>query len=234
MNITPRSKDNHQRPEPIIVAPLPTLSKKSHTNVRRQIITFDDDDDEDVISSASSSGSVPKSLSGMCLKYKEEPTVSNSKQEYKLPKIEQNETVHSDQSCVDIYAAPESPSLVKFVDTSNGDPYIDIMKICFPADPNPTVVEGNNVIGSEEEDLLANAERETDTTSSDMLLADNIVENTTNITTSTSNESSLHSSMNSVKSNDYNVAILRDQLLRDAMDRCQLLESRVAELSLYV
>lgn len=212
MNITPRSKEN-QRPEPIIVAPLPAVLEKRISAVRRKIITFDDDEDAPSISSASSSGSVPKSLSGMCLKYEEQST--NKRQEL-VNEIRRQENLKLEKEekeqveAISIYQVPESPSQVKFVDNKE-DPFNDIMQMCFPADDINI-----NEHEQQKKDILLPTEYND--------VHDVSAANTTTTTSSSSNNSSLRSSMNSVRSNTEIIAILREQI--------SSLESRVAELSL--
>lgn len=222
MNVTPRQIDT--RPEPIIVAPHP-ISRSAHStqhkvtaSVRRQIISFDDDDPSvSSASSASDSFVPPKSLSSMCLKFEEQAKSSSLQQD----QASVHNKLHppSNDGINDVYQQPESPSLIEiFNDTG-------VSKL-----PDDDMFFSTN-------------DGDVPTASITIPLADNVLEHGASAIVERNNESSstsigtskdhsMHSSMSSI--NDAvveNVSVLKE-CLREALERCSILEGRVAELSL--
>lgn len=221
MNVTPRQIDT--RPEPIIVAPHPisrsaqSTQHKVTASVKRQIISFDDE--EPSVSSASSASDSfvpPKSLSSMCLKFDEQATGSSLQQvQASLHMQPQPKTT---DGISDVYRLPESPSLIEiFNDTGVNKLPDDIMFFSsIDGDVPPdsmTIPLTDNVLDHGAGGI---AEHNSESSSTSI---------------STSKDHSMHSSMSSVNNAVENVADLK-ACLREAIERCSLLEGRVAELSL--
>lgn len=222
MNVTPRQIDT--RPEPIIVAPHP-VSRSVHstqhkvtTSLKRQIISFDDD--EPSVSSASSASDSfvpPKSLSSMCLKFDKKAKANTLQQD--LASVHNNKPHPPNTNDInDVYQQPESPSLIEiFNDTGVEKQKDDITFFStidgdVPPDSMPIPLT-NNLL---DDGVSPTVERNNESSSTSI---------------STSKEHSMHSSMSSVNNSVENVSVLKE-CLRDAIERCSMLEGRVAELSL--
>lgn len=221
MNVSPRQIDT--RPEPIIVAPHP-VSRSAHStqhkltaNVKRQIISFDDD--EPSVSSASSASDSfvpPKSLSSMCLKYDEQARASSLHHDH--ASVHNKQHTPSTNGINDVYHQPESPSLIEIFNDAgvNNLPEDNMFFTASDGDVQPdsmTIPLTDNVI-----DHGAGAVVELNNRSSSTSI-------------STSKDHSMHSSMSSVNNVVEDVSVLKE-CLREAIERCSMLEGRVAELSL--
>lgn len=193
LNVTSRLKETRQ--EPVIAVPIPKNNIPRKTK-NRQIINFDDNEPNTSVAS-SSSGSVPKSLSDMCLRIEQRPNTHS-----KPTSIIEPSTITSPP------IQPESPSSITMYEPS-------IAPIQF------------NYQHEYSEDI--------ETPQSDSGMADDNFK-ITDSSTSTSNSNvpskhtSLNSSVSSIKSME-DVAIIKARL-RETIDRCAMLENRIAELSL--
>lgn len=191
------------RQEPVIAVPIPKNNFPRKTK-NRQIINFDDNEPNTSLAS-SSSGSVPKSLSDMCLRNEKTTTpIVHSELPYKTS-ITEPSTITS------LPIQPESPSSIQMYEpTTTSMPF--------------------NYQHEYSDDI--------ETPQSDSGMADDNYKITDSSTTSTSTSNvpskhtSLNSSISSIKSIE-DVAVIKARL-RETIDRCAMLENRIAELSLYV
>lgn len=193
------SRLKETRQEPVIAVPIPKNNFPRKTK-NRQIINFDDNEPNTSLAS-SSSGSVPKSLSDMCLRIEQRP----------ITQLEPFKTSFTEPSTItSLPIQPESPSLIKIYE------------------PTKAPIQFNYQHQYSEE-------METPQSDSGMV-DDNFKITDSSTSTSTSNDPSKHTSLNSsissIKSIE-DVAIIKARL-RETIDRCAMLENRIAELSLYV
>lgn len=184
------------RQEPVIAVPIPKNNIPRKTK-NRQIINFDDNEPNTSLAS-SSSGSVPKSLSDMCLRTEQRP-----KTHFQPTSIIEPSTI----TCLPI--RPESPSSIKLY-----------------GEPSTAPIQFN---------YQHEYSEDIETPQSDSGMADDNFKITDSSTlTSTSNVPSKHTSLNSsissIKSIE-EVTIIKARL-RETIDRCAMLENRIAELSL--
>lgn len=207
--------------EPIISTPHPAEAPvRLSKSTKRKIISFDNDDDTvtSVSPAMSACGSMPKSLSSMCLKYSETLSAGDTF----LPGNDPNEPYPvastTNQSVVaddHIYLRPESPSAIKIVDQpmTSSSMLQQLLYECNTASATP-------------DDAIAKSQSDSG------LTEDTFGSSTVNTSSSRSSKhSSMHSSMESVKSSGADTAELKLRL-QETLDRCQMLENRVAELSL--
>lgn len=207
--------------EPIISTPHPADAPvRPSKSTKRKIISFDNDDETASVSPAMSAcGSMPKSLSSMCLKYSE-----TSSGGVLLPGNDPNEpypvasTTNQLVTAVDdVYLRPESPSAIKIIEQpmTSSTMLQQLLYECNAAGD-----------GDGTDDTIAKSQ-------SDSGLTEETFGSSTRNTSSTrsSKHSSMHSSMESVKSSSADTAELKLRL-QETLDRCQMLENRVAELSL--
>lgn len=195
LNVTSRLKEIRQ--EPVIAVPIPKNNFPRKTK-NRQIINFDDNEPNTSLAS-SSSGSVPKSLSNMCLRNEQTPITH-------LEPFNTSNTVPTTMTSLPV--RPESPSSIKMYGPS-------IAPIQF------------NYQHEYSEDV--------ETPQSDSGMADDNFKITDSSTsTSTSNVPSKHTSLNSSISSIKSIEDVADikARLRETIDRCAMLENRIAELSL--
>lgn len=200
MNVSSRLKETRQ--EPVIAVPIPKNNFPRKTK-NRQIINFDDNEPTTSLAS-SSSGSVPKSLSDMCLRIEQRPIIQL--EPFKT-------TITEPSTIISLPIQPESPSSIKMYEPSR----------------TPNQFAYQHQYSEDIEDI------ETPQSDSGMI-DDNYKITDSSTSTSTSNVPSKHTSLNSsissIKSIE-DVAIIKARL-RETIDRCAMLENRIAELSLYV
>lgn len=220
LNVVP-ALTKHQRTEPMIVVPRPSLAKSTAAH-RRHLVSFDEPADEESssISSVSSATSAPKSLSSKCLKYPSSvAAVINSATESSFPvKIEALPSINRQSS---VTVAAELPSVIQY-ETNHR-----------------TSVTSTHTSSSGELDTTQDESIEfgvgNDFYSSDVFAIeddfnDNLPEAQTT-SESASTRSSISCSMAKQQQQIDDAAKLRDQL-NYMVDRCAQLENRVAELSL--
>lgn len=199
LNVSTRLKEARQ--EPVIAVPIPKNHIPRKTK-NRQIINFDDN--EPGTSVPSSSGSVPKSLSDLCLRIDHRPKPQAEPIQTQQPSAEPS-TITSQS------IRPESPSSI----------------LMYEPEPITTPIQF-----SYQHEYIEGIE----TPQSDSGMADDNYKliNDSSISTSTSNVPSKHTSLNSsissIKSIE-DVTIIKARL-RETIDRCAMLENRIAELSL--
>ncbi|XP_037028176.1 sorting nexin-29 [Bradysia coprophila] len=196
LNVSSRLKETRQ--EPVIAVPIPKNNIPRKTK-NRQIINFDDNEPNTSLAS-SSSGSVPKSMSDLCLRIDQRP--KKHMEPIKTAIIEPSSTVTSPP------IQPESPSCITMYE------------------PSPAPIQFN---------YQHEYSEDIETPQSDSGMADDNFKITDSSTsTSTSNVASKHTSLNSsissIKSME-DVAVIKARL-RETIDRCTMLENRIAELSL--
>lgn len=220
------------RTEPIISTPHPaepstssSSSLRTAKSTKRKIISFDNDNDDEAISAC---GSMPKSLSSMCLKFSDNQSTNPNGY---LPGNDPNElypnaatsSLSSKNNLLneDIYVgAPESPSLIQMI----------------PPQQQMSTSSLHDLIAKHNFDSFHDfmmAKSQSDSGLNEETFGSSTV-NTSSSVQSSSKRSSMHSSMESVKSLQQDDSAELKIRLQESLDRCSMLENRVAELSLYV
>lgn len=213
------------RNEPIISTPHPAEPSSSPLerpikSTKRKIISFDNDMDDEPISAC---GSMPKSLSSMCLKFSDNQTTiasgylagNNSNAPYSAAAATSSSSLLNE----DIYlAAPESPSLITIIPTQP----------TMPSSSLHDLIAKHNLDNFD--DFMV-AKSQSDSGLNEETFGSCTV-NTSSSVQSSSKRSSIHSSMESVKSLTPDDSAVLKIRLQESLDRCSMLENRVAELSL--
>ncbi len=200
LNVLSRLKEMRQ--EPVIAVPIPKNNFPRKTK-NRQIINFDDNEPNTSLAS-SSSGSVPKSLSDLCLRIDQRPKTH-------AEPSRMDQSIIEPSTITSLPIQPESPSSIKMYEPSSTAAPIQF-----------------NYQHEYSEDI--------ETPQSDSGMADDNfkVTSDSSTSTSTSNVPSKHTSLNSSVSSIKSIEDVADikARLRETIDRCAMLENRIAELSL--
>ncbi|KAJ6638452.1 Sorting nexin-29 [Pseudolycoriella hygida] len=197
LNVSTRLKETRQ--EPVIAVPIPKNNIPRKTK-NRQIINFDNNEPNTSLAS-SSSGSVPKSLSDMCLRI--DQTRTTQIEPFKI-------STDEPMTITSLPIQPESPSPIKMFEQSTAP-----IQFTYQQEYNEDIETPHSDSGMVDDNFKT-------------------PDLSTSTSTSTSNvpskQTSLTSSLSSIKSIE-DVAIIKARL-RETIDRCAMLENRIAELSL--